>query len=310
MYGGTVISSSLAERAVVEITPADGVELVICGERQQLSGAESLKLSGGFTDVAKAVFTRFPEVLSGPGFQLRGETTIPIQAGLAGSTSMLAAILGAVLKLLGRDEHRYQVAETVREIEFHIMDCICGYQDQHMVVFGGLNCMDFRGKDAAASGELPLAMVEPLEPGGDGLPLLLANTGVQRHSGSVHRAPRERWLEGDPAVVRGYARIAELARFGKRDIIEGNWRQVAEGMNENHAIARELGGSGEANEALISQALASGAWGAKLAGAGKGGTIVAVHEDPEYLAGRMLAAGAARVLRVVPSPGLTVEGAL
>jgi mevalonate kinase len=140
------------------------------------------------------------------------------------------------------------------------------------------------------------------------LPLLLANTGVQRHSGTVHKGFRERWLEGDPEVVDGYRRAARLAREAKKAMLAGDWACVGEAMNQNHAIQRDLGGSGEANERLIAAALQAGALGAKLAGAGKGGTIIALHDDLDHLAKKLEEAGAARVLRVTPSEGLVVEG--
>ena len=50
------------------------------------------------------------------------------------------------------------------------------------------------------------------------------------------------------------------------------------------------------DERLIAAALEAGALGAKLAGAGKGGTIIALHEDLGCLTRRMQEAGAARAI--------------
>jgi len=313
-YGGTVISSALAERATVRVSPLPPgrFEATICGHSRAFAGPGDLALDGGFCDVAAAVLTRFPEALAGAGCRLEAATTVPVQAGLAGSTTMLVAILGAVLRLLGRDLHPYALAETAREIEFNVMGVTCGFHDQYLAAFGGLACVDFRGK-APRPGE-PVrvedlyATVEPLTHRVGPLPLLLANTGVARVSGSVHSPLRERWLAGDDEVVGGYERCAQLAREGKAALLAGDWPAFGAAMNENHAIQRDLGGSGEANERLIAAALAAGALGAKLAGAGKGGTIIALHEDLDHLADRLREAGAARLLRVAPSAGLTVTG--
>jgi mevalonate kinase len=98
-----------------------------------------------------------------------------------------------------------------------------------------------------------------------------------------------------------------LAREGKKALLRADWECLGEMMNEQHAIQRELGGSGEANERLIRAALDAGAWGAKLAGAGGGGTIALLHPDPKGAAHQLMAAGAARVLTIRPSEGLVVE---
>ena len=108
------------------------------------------------------------------------------------------------------------------------------------------------------------------------LPFVLGFTGVQHASGAVHKPLRERWLDGEPAVVEGYKRITEIAQVGKKALVLGDWPLLGRLMNENHAIQRDLGGSGESNERLIAAALQAGALGAKLAGAGDGGTIIAL----------------------------------
>jgi galactokinase/mevalonate kinase-like predicted kinase len=309
-YGGTVISCSLGERATVELTPAEETVLEIGGQQTVVRSRADLALDGGHTDIARAVLTLFEaEALEQP-FHLRATTAIPMRAGLAGSTAMLVAILGAVLRLLDIQLNRYEVAETARKIEFEIMGVTCGFQDQYMASFGGLNLLDFRGKDPRQSTADPIfTTVEPLAAYVPELPLILANTGVQRHSGSVHKGLRERWLEGEQAVVEGYERIAALAREAKKALLAGDWVCLGRAMNENHAIQRDLGGSGEANERLIAAALAAGAWGAKLAGAGHGGTVAVLHPEPETTARAMEAAGAVRILTPTPSEGLVVESA-
>ena len=50
----------------------------------------------------------------------------------------------------------------MRRIEARIMGVTCGFQDQHMAVFGGLNYMDFAGKETLLQKEdEPLATIEP-----------------------------------------------------------------------------------------------------------------------------------------------------
>lgn len=325
-YGGTVVSTSLAERAAVRITPAEETILTVCGESVRVAGPDDLRLTGSYTDVARAVLASLDSApagrsaargagsRAGRGFHLEADTRIPMRAGLAGSTAMLVAILGALLHWLELSLNRWEIAEAARKIEFEVMNVTCGFQDQYMAVFGGLNCMDFRGKEPGREAPDPIfATVEPLAPSVTELPLLLANTGVQHHSGSHHKPLRQRWIEGDRAVVDGYERLQALAREGKRALLRADWDCLGGMMNEQHAIQRSLSGGPdgsageEANERLIAAALAAGAWGAKLAGAGGGGTIALLHPEPEAAGSRLIAAGAARVLTVRPSEGLVVE---
>jgi galactokinase/mevalonate kinase-like predicted kinase len=138
---------------------------------------------------------------------------------------------------------------------------------------------------------------------------VLGFTGVQHASGEVHKPLRERWLEGESAVVEGYERITEIARTGKKALLMADWPLMGRLMNENHAIQRDLGGSGESNERLIAAALEAGALGAKLAGAGHGGTIIALWPWPDatQLEEALHEAGASAIHRLKVAPGVMIE---
>lgn len=153
------------------------------------------------------------------------------------------------------------------------------------------------------------ATIEPLGHYVQHLPFILGFTGVQHASGAVHKPIRERRLEGELEVVKAYERITELARMGKKALLNEDWATLGQLMNENHAIQRDLGGFGPENERLIAAALDAGAPGAKLVGAGDGGTIIALwpYEDATPLEKALKAAGATAIYRLKVVPGVTVE---
>jgi len=312
MYGGTVISCSTRERARCSLSyDVDSLMITVSGQTQALETLDDLVLRpGDYLNVARAALSALEiDPAATTPFHLSAQTEVPMQAGLAGSTAILACITGALLTHLGLILSPYETAELVRKIEYDVLGIVCGFQDHYMAVFGGLNCLDFRGKDSAQiqDSETPFGSVESLSPYIDNLPLVLAHTGVRHHSGSVHTSPRERWLRGDREVVDGYTEIGTLARRGKRALLSGDWDTLATMMNRNHAIVRGLGGSGEANEKLISAALTGGASGAKLAGAGGGGTILALTHDRARTVAALEAAGAEAILFPEPMRGLTIE---
>ena len=313
MYGGSVISCSLSERATCTLSDSDALIIEADnGERQVITSVADLEPSPDFPrlDLAKAVLKGMGIVPGDAHFHLKTSTEIPMQAGLSGSTALMAAVYGAVSKKIGRVEHRHAIAAAIRKIEYEILGVICGFQDQYMAVFGGIHYMDFRDKGSHIPMDAqPYATIEPLidlvpQP----LPLVLAHTGVKHHSGAAHKPVRQRWLDNDPEVRQAYDNfVPKLARNGKKALMEGDWETVASLMNQNQEVQFRLGASGAAVDKLVEVALANGALGAKLAGAGQGGTVLCLTFEPERTIAALKDAGAGRIIRPVPSAGLTVQ---
>lgn len=306
MYGGSVISCSTRERAYVSIEPHPTLLLESDTGQVEIRARSDLQLKSDHCDILRSVIAHQRY------FRLKAHlncwTELPFASGLSGSTAMVAAALRAVTAFQGVEYGRHHFAELARSIELNHMGVVCGYQDQYMATFGGVNYMDFRDKEFYREVlSEPFATVEPLTSHVSDLPFILANTGVAHHSGAVHKPIRERWLEGDREVVEAYVQIGKLAREGKKALLGRDWKLLGELMNENHDIQRRLGGSGPENERLIEAALKAGAYGAKLAGAGQGGTIIALHPEPDSLVPALEAAGTRRFLHPAPSEGVRLE---
>jgi galactokinase/mevalonate kinase-like predicted kinase len=308
MYGGAVLSCSMGMRARVSIVSEAELILETGEETCRIKGLSDLHPRGDRFDIARAVldYFRLPPLAC----RIRYDSEIPLKSGMAGSTALLVALLHALQVWQGESSSRYRLAEQARYVELNNLKVVCGYQDAYMCTFGGLNYMDFGGKQFYRRAEAELfATVEPLAPHVTRLPFVLGFTGVQHASSAVHRPLRERWLDGEAAVVEGYRRITEIARTGKKALIQEDWRMLGRLMNENHEIQRDLGGSGESNEQLIGAALEAGALGAKLAGAGDGGTIIALWPwaDSTRLDEALRAAGASAIFRPEVGPGVMQE---
>ena len=308
MYGGCVLSCSVDMRARVRISPSDRLVLATDGQQFQISNRNDLKPRGDHFDVVRAIldYLKFPAIEC----RVEYESEIPVRSGLGGSTSLMVALLRGLLAWQNVHLNAYRLAEMARYIELNHLKVMCGYQDAYMASFGGLNFVDCRGKQFYRESEAELfATIESLAPFVPKLPFILGFTGVQHSSGSVHKPLRERWLEGERAVVAAYERIIDIALMGKKALMLEDWRTLASLMNENHAIQRDLGGSGESNERLIAAALAAGAPAAKLAGAGDGGTIIALwlKEDSSCLESALRQAGATATFRLKIAPGVLIE---
>ncbi len=321
MYGGAVISCSTRERALVTVEDSDVMEIAVEGRTRICRTPDDFRQDGGMFDAVLAAVEYFE--LEGARIRVGVTSGIPVRAGLSGSTAVMAALTAGLLEWMvtrgyGPGERRrsgeralnspYLLAETVRDIELYFLKIICGYQDAYMCAFGSLRFMDFSGKEHYLPLERePLGTVENLAGAGPEPPLVLVHTGVQRVSGAVHKPVRDRWMEHDPLVVTGVLRLAHIARMAKRALLLGDWDLLGEAMTENHEIVRSFGSSSEVNERIIRIALDSGAIAAKLAGAGKGGTIIALHPEPEKLEEAFRGEGMGKILYPAATDGLRRE---
>lgn len=292
IYGGKVLSCSIPARATCRLTVGGDSGL-----------PEDLRLWN-------AAIARFP--IEGP-VKVEWSTDVPRSSGLSGSTALLAATLACVLAArdelgpgrvadLESDAGRVAYAELVRDVERYEADVMCGYQDAYMICNGYLRLMDFAGKHPVNPG--PFGTLKKLDAD---LPFLLVTTGVERLSGSVHGPMAQRWVDGDSEVVETMRRLPILAEVAADALVERNYTVLAEVMTENHERIAALGGSGEAIDALIEACVLNGARAAKLAGAGLGGTVIALTEDADQLEAGLRAAGYSRFLRPTQSPGVTLE---
>ncbi len=307
LYGGAVLGCSVDCRARVTIEPAEALALVTGEQQLRIAGRGDLAPAGDAFDVARCVLADQSEL---PRARIRFESDIPFGSGLAGSTALLVALLRGALAFAGERTGAYELAERARRIERELLGIACGYVDHYLCTFGGLQYVDLRGKQAEAGPDAaPYATVEPLARHVLALPFVLAYTGVSHQSSAVHGPIRARWERGDPEVVAAYERVSALAPLGKAALLRGDWKQLGALMDENHEIQRGLGGSGEAPDRLIDAARRAGAAGAKLAGAGHGGTIVVLWSDPDAAAleAALRAAGAAALYRPEPVSGVTLE---
>ena len=245
----------------------------------------------------------FRGALSKNGFKLSTWTDVPRQSGLGGSSLFVILALAGLRAHYQLDplfHNDYVLAELTQRVEAKELGITAGYADRYVPIFGGIAYLDYRGKlHQGALHEEPYTTYERLDPWVDKFPLLAVSSGLVRDSGDVHGKMRPRYIDefdnwvkkgGDkPPMVRFMSTAWETAWRGKIALIQKDWITFGALMNLNHQVVDEMmvycgftDGAGWANNLLIKTALANGALGAKLTGAGSGGSVFAIA-NPENI---------------------------
>lgn len=240
--------------------------------------------------------------LPGKGFQITAWSEVPRQSGLGGSTLFILLALVGLRTFYNLDpvkHNDYLLAELAQRVEAKELGITCGFADRYVPLFGGIAYLDYRGKiHQKEIKQEPYVTYERLDKFINQLPLAAISTGIQRDSGIVHERMRPLYLEeynqwklrgGEPpALVKLMIDAWKTAWQGKIALLEGNLETFGELMNQNHHLVEEMmtrcgfaDGAGWANNILIQTARDHGALGAKLTGAGGGGSVFALTKPGE-----------------------------
>ncbi len=241
--------------------------------------------------------SEFREKLPIKGFHLTIWSHVPRQSGLGGSSLFVLLTLAGLrahYELDANLHNDYILSELTQRVEAKELGITAGYADRYVPLFGGIAYLDYRGKlqQKQLHGE-PYVTYERLDPWVSELPLVAISSGIRHDSGDVHGRMRPRYLAehetwlakgGDPPpMVRFMLGAWETAWRGKIALLQKDWPTFGDLMNRNHQLVDEMmtycgfeDGAGWANNLLIDTALQNGALGAKLTGAGGGGSVFAL----------------------------------
>ncbi len=207
------------------------------------------------------------------GMHLVTDSRAPAGAGLAGSSTLLIALAGALLRVTGARIGRDRLRETVQNIEAQIIRVPTGSQDYYPALHGGVNAVEL-GPGGVRRRRLA---VEASELGDR---IVLAYTGAPRASGINNWAVMKAHIDGDLKVRRNFDRITAIAQGMTSALEKGDWQQVGALLREEWAHRRKNspGISTPLIDHLVSVARRNGALGAKVCGAGGGGCVVFLVE--------------------------------
>ena len=278
IYGGTVLNASVSlyAYASIEILQENTIEFHTAdrGEKTQFPLQESLAIDGHF-DLAKGAYNglvkRYGKMPS--GFRLTTFVDAPAGSGLGTSSTLMVAILGAFAEWLKLPLGEYDLAHLAYEIERLELKMAGGKQDQYAATFGGVNFMEFY-----AGGKV---VVNPLRIKPDYLHelennLLLYFTATSRLSATIIEAQSQNVVDKNLESIEAMHQLKEQAKMMKEALLWGNMDEIGPILDYGFRHKKQMakGISNQQMETLYAAAMAAGASGGKITGAGGGGFMM------------------------------------
>ncbi len=204
------------------------------------------------------------------GAEIHHDGDLPARSGIGSSSSFCVGLLHALYALQGRMPSKQQLAAESIHIEQELMHETVGSQDQVTASYGGFNHITFQpnGEISVRPVTIPQQRLRALNDH-----LLLLFTGIKRTSSDVAQSYVGK-LDANKRHLRIMKDLVDEALAVLQG--EGELRPFGELLHESWLAKRSLSNEVSTSEIddIYQSALASGALGGKLLGAGGGGFLL------------------------------------
>jgi mevalonate kinase len=282
VYGEPAISVAIARRLTLRLAEEDSGAAV--GGRMHRDK---------YTDAAFRSRGREPR-------HIEVVSDIPVGCGLGSSAALCVALHAAIPGPANAALERNEVAEKAFRSELEAQGSASPIDTSTSTLGGGLRLARSKGTEFrwSISREETVWHVHSVSVGE--LPIVIGNTGRPAPTGEMVAAVRKKW-DAEEFVRRAVKRIGEISEeavvaLGKRDL-----RTLGELMNENQGLLRRIGVDHPSTAKLL-QAVRLHSLGAKITGAGGGGSIIALTEKPQDAIAALAEAGAKEAFLASPDP--------
>jgi D-glycero-alpha-D-manno-heptose-7-phosphate kinase len=204
------------------------------------------------------------------GLEIHHDGDLPARSGMGSSSSFTVGLLHALYALKGHIPSKHQLATEGIEIEQNKIKEVVGSQDQVLAAHGGLNHVLF-----AQNGEIT---VRPVTVSAERLHelnnhLMLFYTGIERTASNIAETYVTD-VESKKSQLRIMKHLVEegIAILNKGNNINDFGALLHEGWQVKRDLSAKVSNSHV--DELYAHALASGALGGKLLGAGGGGFLL------------------------------------
>lgn len=278
LFGGAILNATISLFASATIEPCDDGKIYFCLADQNkqivLDSVDQLPIVDPFS-LHAGVYNRLVKDFTGKPLSFRLTTAVdaPPGSGLGTSSTLVVAILGAFAEWLKLPMGEYDMAHLAFEIERIDLKMAGGKQDQYSATFGGVNFMEFSKDDKVIVNPLRIKDIYLNELSHN---LVLYNTSTSRLSAKIIEAQQNNVRSGNQQSIDAMHEMKKQAVMMKEALLMGKLDDVGEilnyGWHFKKRMAEEI--TNPMLENIYNTALANGATGGKISGAGGGGFML------------------------------------
>src|SRR5881397_1044615 len=294
--GGTDLPSYYRKHGGFLISAAIDKYVYITVHRRFVDGFllkySQLEEAGTIDEIEHPIIREALKLLEVPPqyLELASMADIPAGTGLGSSGSFTTALLKALHALRKNLVHASELAEQACCIEMQKLREPIGKQDQYISAYGGITSFEFLPDGRVEASPLNVADETLLELEDN---LLLFFTGYARSASKILQEQHDKSTQSDEAMLENLHFVKKLGRQSQLALERNNLREFARLMDVHWRRKKERSAimSNDFINDSYDVAMANGALGGKLIGAGGGGFLMFYSEDKPRLRGAMREVG-------------------
>ena len=277
-FGGAILNTTISLSAYATIEPLAENKIIVQAldrnEEQIFELLPKLPIDGTL-DLLKGVYNRIQKdyAPSLSSFRLSTYVDAPAGSGLGTSSTLVVAIIGAFVEMLKLPLGDYDIAHYAYQIERNDLQLAGGKQDQYAATFGGVNFMEFYSDDKVIVNPLRIKPQHLLELENN---LVLYFTATSRESATIIKEQVKNVNEKNEKSIEAMHHLKEQATMMKEALLQGKLDDIGRILNYGFEQKRNMAAniSNSSIEEIYAAAIAAGAMGGKISGAGGGGFMI------------------------------------
>ena len=276
LYGGAVLNVTIDRFAHATIRPTDDGKITFIHINDkitrtfdsvpEIAPAEGLELQCG---IYNSIVRKFCDgkPLS---FELTTQMDVPSGSGLGTSSTLVVAIIGAFTEWLNLPLGKYDIAQYAFEIERIDLGMAGGKQDQYAATFGGVNFIEFREGDRVIVNPLSIKDSTLYE---WAMNTVLIFTNQRRKSAKIIEQQVSNVKQKKSGSVEAMHQVKAEAFRVKKALLQDDLATLGDALNTSWINKKKMaeGISNKFIDNIYETAMAAGATGGKISGAGGGG---------------------------------------